>query len=270
MSSLRFCSARRGAVPLALVRKNPYSLRLIKFGGGEEFRVPRLLVDGLAARKQGLPIREYGYGSQTARSIQVPCTRPYLGRGIPQLGGIDAFGFVVGKRVYCDKASRDQHHASLEHRATISSAVARPAFQGEQAGRRVIERDVGVGCGTAGITARNKHLAAREAENERIRPKTPVLPVALQVPLEGSYNWEGVLLVRSMASTLPSSNSAAFGPATGLVGLPVTVQVPVAGLYNSALVPCTASTWPLVRSVRLKFERAVFMLPVAVQTPVDG
>ena len=51
----------------------------------------------------------------------------------------------------------------------------------------------------------------------------PVLPVALQVPVEGLYSSESALLLSPMASTWPSSNRAALGPPTPPVGLPVAV-----------------------------------------------
>src|SRR5260370_20966112 len=99
----------------------------------------------------------------------------------------------------------------------------------------------------------------------------PVLPVALQVAVEGLYSSDGVLIVSPMASTSPSCNNAAFGPPMLLVGLPVADQVPVAGLYSSALVPSgAASTCPLGSNVRLNPQPAVIMLPVAVQVPVEG
>ena len=59
--------------------------------------------------------------------------------------------------------------------------------------------------------------------------------------------------------------------------LPVAVQAPLAGLNNSALAklgkvpePPATSTWPLGKSVAVKFSRAVFILPVAVQVPLAG
>src|SRR5437773_713629 len=60
------------------------------------------------------------------------------------------------------------------------------------------------------------------------------------------------------------------------VMLPVAVQVPVAGLYNSALdkapllKPPAASTFPFESSVRTNDSRPVVLLPVAVQLPVTG
>src|SRR5438132_14352763 len=62
-----------------------------------------------------------------------------------------------------------------------------------------------------------------------------------------------------------------------LVMLPVGVQVPLAGLYSSALfnavplsAPPAASTFPLESSVRVKSTRPTVMLPVAVQLPFTG
>jgi hypothetical protein len=60
--------------------------------------------------------------------------------------------------------------------------------------------------------------------------------------------------------------------------LPVTVQVPVAGLYSSALArailpvpgPPTARTWPLGSSVAVSNTRGLFMLPVTVHVPAAG
>ncbi len=64
--------------------------------------------------------------------------------------------------------------------------------------------------------------------------------------------------------------------------LPVGVQVPVAGLYSSALakighepstqvpLPPATSTWPLGSSVAVWPKRAVVMLPVAVHVPAAG
>src|SRR5437773_12428704 len=58
--------------------------------------------------------------------------------------------------------------------------------------------------------------------------------------------------------------------------VPVAVQLPVAGLYNSALdkaplsKPPAASTFPLESTVKANDSRPVVMLPVAVQVPVVG
>jgi hypothetical protein len=56
--------------------------------------------------------------------------------------------------------------------------------------------------------------------------------------------------------------------------LPVTVHVPVAGLYSSALLrkpvvpsPPATSTWPFGSSVAVWSVRAVFKLPVFAQVP---
>src|SRR5215469_116746 len=60
--------------------------------------------------------------------------------------------------------------------------------------------------------------------------------------------------------------------------LPVTDQVPVAGLYSSALAsgklpppePPAASTWPFCSSAVAASVRGVFIWPVTVQAPVAG
>src|SRR6266849_3556672 len=56
--------------------------------------------------------------------------------------------------------------------------------------------------------------------------------------------------------------------------LPVVVQLPVDGLYSSALAsgpePPATRTWPLASRVALGSYRAVCMLPVVVQLPVAG
>ena len=59
--------------------------------------------------------------------------------------------------------------------------------------------------------------------------------------------------------------------------LPVTAQVPVAGVYSSALAsgpagpsPPATKTWPLASSVAVAEYRAVCMLPVSVHFPVAG
>src|ERR1017187_2505919 len=57
--------------------------------------------------------------------------------------------------------------------------------------------------------------------------------------------------------------------------LPVAVQLPVAGLYSSAVYPANdeppaTSTWSFCSKVALWPKRRVVMLPVAVQLPVAG
>ena len=113
-------------------------LRGIEFGGGSDHQLPRVGIKGIAARDQSLSIREYGYGFSAARSVQVASARPCLGRGVPKLGRIDGFGFVVGARSHRNEASRDQNLSRLEQRPIEGSATARRVFLGELAARGII------------------------------------------------------------------------------------------------------------------------------------
>jgi len=62
------------------------------------------------------------------------------------------------------------------------------------------------------------------------------------------------------------------GPYRATVMLPVVVNVPLAGSYNSAVAPTplTTSTFPLGRSVAVSELSGTVMLPVAVNVPVAG
>src|SRR6202158_4335144 len=75
-------------------------------------------------------------------------------------------------------------------------------------------------------------------------------------------------------STSPFGNSAADCPRRDVAMLPVTVHLPVLGLYSSALLrkpvvpsPPANSTWPFGSRVALWPARSAFRLPVTVQVP---
>src|SRR6266478_7488966 len=102
-----------------------------------------------------------------------------------------------------------------------------------------------------------------------VPPPTVGKLVAVQLPVEGLYRL-------SPANTSPFCRRTAASLLTLPVILPVAVQAPVAGLYNSALdkapllKPPAASTSPLESSVRANDSRPMVMLPVVVQVPVAG
>src|SRR5438128_6142640 len=77
---------------------------------------------------------------------------------------------------------------------------------------------------------------------------------------------------------MPLASDAALCNRRAALRLPVTFQLPVAGLYSSALAvglplisaPAATSTMPLVSNVALCKSRAVLRLPVKVQVPLSG
>src|SRR6266550_1814719 len=102
----------------------------------------------------------------------------------------------------------------------------------------------------------------------------PRLPVAVHVPLAGSYS-SALLKTRPLfppaTSTLPLGRSVAVCWARAVPRLPVAVHVPVAGSYSSALLkagplfPPATSTLPVGSSVAVCQERAVTRPPVGTQ-----
>ena len=110
------------------------------------------------------------------------------------------------------------------------------------------------------------------------------LPVKVQVPLVGSYSsalaigGEGKVISSPPAtSTMPLGNNVAVFADRPLFRLPVRVQLPLTGLYSSALarmpllvLPPATRTMSLVSNVAFLTVRAVFRLPVGVQVPLAG
>src|SRR6516165_10077488 len=115
-----------------------------------------------------------------------------------------------------------------------------------------------------------------------------MLPVGVNFPVAGLYSSaldSGLNFASSppAMSTWPSGSRVADGfpsPATPerpWCMLPVTDQVPVAGLNSSALAsakllpePPATSTWPSGSSVAVALIRGVFSWPVTAQVPVAG
>src|SRR6516225_124023 len=119
-----------------------------------------------------------------------------------------------------------------------------------------------------------------------------MLPVRDHMPVAGLYS--SALDRRSKfassppaTSTWPSGSRVADGsapasrqqPVRPWCMLPVTDQVPVAGLYSSALdrtivpvteVPPATSTWPSGSNVAVAPARGMFIWPVTAQVPVVG
>ena len=110
-----------------------------------------------------------------------------------------------------------------------------------------------------------------------------MLPVGLHSPVDGLYSSAearqgacGLLLPSPpTTSTSPLASSVAVCDLRAVDMLPITVHVPVVGLYNSALAraapegswPPATSTLPLGSSVAVCAARAVFKLPVVAQVP---
>src|SRR5207249_10757112 len=104
----------------------------------------------------------------------------------------------------------------------------------------------------------------------------PRLPVAVHVPLAGSYS-SALLKTPSQSlnppatSTLPLGSSVAVCRSRAVPRLPVAVHVPLAGSYSSALLkagpwfPPATSTLPLGSSVAVCRQRAVTRLPMETQ-----
>ena len=80
------------------------------------------------------------------------------------------------------------------------------------------------------------------------------------------------------ASAVPFGSKVAVCSPRAVLRLPVGVQVPLAGSYNSALAetlrrpsnPPATSTVPLGSKVAVCSARAVLRLPVGVQVPLAG
>src|SRR4030095_1117319 len=99
------------------------------------------------------------------------------------------------------------------------------------------------------------------------------------VGVEALYNSAVALMVGKSsppaASTIPLDSRTAVCRARALLRLPVTVQVPLAVSYSSALTalrpllsnPPAASVIPLGNKVAVCPERPVLRLPVAVHVP---
>ena|SRR5438477_11323621 len=109
-----------------------------------------------------------------------------------------------------------------------------------------------------------------------------MLPVAVQVPVAGSYNSaldKAPLLKPPAASTFPLESNVSANDSRPVVILPVAVHVPVAGLYSSALArggavqqvfgskPPATSTSPSASRVVVWLTRGTFMLPVLLNPP---
>src|SRR6516164_2855605 len=114
-----------------------------------------------------------------------------------------------------------------------------------------------------------------------------MLPVGFHVPVAGLYSsaLENAVQPKLMqpsppaTSTWPLFSSVAVKSSRAVVMLPVGLNVPVAGLYSSALLvaalptpPPATSTWPFCSTVAVKVRaaRAVVMLPVGLNLPVAG
>src|SRR5215471_2712167 len=117
-----------------------------------------------------------------------------------------------------------------------------------------------------------------------------MLPVGVNFPVAGLYSSALARRLKFASSppamsTWPLGSRVADGssvPATPerpWCMLPVTDQVPVAGLYSSALdrakvpdweLPPATSTWPFCSSVAVELRRGVFIWPVTAQVPVAG
>jgi len=115
-----------------------------------------------------------------------------------------------------------------------------------------------------------------------------MLPVGVNFPVAGLYSsaLDSRLKFASSPpamSTWPSESRVAeapapFRPERPWCMLPVTDQVPAAGLYSSALFralllppePPATSTWPSGSSVAVASIRGVFIWPVTAQVPAAG
>src|SRR3989449_6109610 len=111
-----------------------------------------------------------------------------------------------------------------------------------------------------------------------------MLPVALHVPVAGSYNsaeasdGKGYALVPPASSTRPSGSSAAAGACRPSLRVPVDVHVPDAGSNSSAEVhmwpqrspPPATSTRPSCRTTAAGLLRGTLRGPVSVQVPATG
>src|ERR1700728_517118 len=123
-----------------------------------------------------------------------------------------------------------------------------------------------------------------------------IAPVWPQVPVAGSYSSALLVSVQKSSSqpvkppatsTLPSGSRVAVWYSRSTCIRPVSVQVPVAGSYSSALrrvlrklpalqewprlqPPPATSTSPSGSSVAVSPDLATFIAPVAVQVPATG
>ena len=134
------------------------------------------------------------------------------------------------------------------------------------------------------MTSCDKHFAVGQQRRRVIMRAVARLPVAVQVPLAGSYSSALAKVVESLS---PAYNEhLAVGQQRRRVTadvrwlrLPVVVQVPLAGSYSSALarMPQRACFYRLRRAPcrwaatsPCESSRAVARLPVAVQVPLAG
>ena len=166
----------------------------------------------------------------------------------------------MAMRGACMFAIAVQDPVTGSYTSAESSRVSSPARQraarhehlavGQQGGRVAVARVVHLPGGGPGPAGRVVHLGAgrRSRHAGPCRrgapwPSSPaasltIVPVAVQVPLAGSYTSAPVVRVvdrpTSPTSTLPSRSNVAGNRRGGLSMFPVADQVPVAGSYSSA------------------------------------
>src|SRR5207302_1626711 len=112
---------------------------------------------------------------------------------------------------------------------------------------------------------------------------TVMLPVTLNVPVDGSYTSALAVSPAGAAPpatrTFPLLSSVAVSPLRATAMLPVALNVSVDGSYSSALVnptspmlfvPPRIRTFPLFSSVALAPARLIVIFPTELNVPLDG
>ena len=131
-------------------------------------------------------------------------------------------------------------------------------------------------------SAGNQHLSVREQCRRVKLPRGVEIAGGRPGPAKRIVQFRGcegnaLLPLPAATSTFPPGNKVAVCSSRAVLRLPVNVQVPVAGSYNSALarlplpkLPPATSTLPLASNVAVCRKRPVLRLPVDVQLPLAG
>ena len=171
---------------------------------------------------------------QQRRRVQIACGAEAAGGGPGPAGRIVQFRARRELRLsLC--SSCDEHLAVGQQRRRVKAACGAEAAGGSPgpAGRIVEFRAREIAAAVK--SSCDEHLAVGQQRRRVVTARAVSrLPVAVQVPLAGSYSSALARLAPpAAASTMPLASNVAVWPARGVLRLPVTVQVPPAGLNDA-------------------------------------